>query len=63
MLMASGWALVLAALGMLSAPGPRGVFALAGIAVQILGLVLTVRAHLPPKNDKIPRDGRMEATR
>ncbi len=62
-LMASGWGLVLAALAMLSAPTPRLAFALAGIAVQILGLVLTVRDHLPRKNDKIPRDGRLEAMR
>jgi hypothetical protein len=58
LLLLSGWGLVVAALGMLSAPsagGPRAAFALAGMAVEILGLVLTIRAHLPPKNDRIPR--------
>lgn len=47
LLLVSGWGLVLAALAMLAAPGPRGVFALAGVAVQILGSVMTIRAHLP----------------
>jgi hypothetical protein len=55
LLLLSGWGLVMAALGMLSGAGPRGAFAIAGVAVEILGLVLTVRAHMPRKNDRIPR--------
>jgi len=49
LLLVSGWGLVLAALGMLAAPGPRSAFALAGFAVEILGMVLAVRSHLPRK--------------
>ena len=55
LLLVSGWGLVMAALGMLPAAGPRNAFVLAGMAVEILGLVLTVRAHLPRKHDRIPR--------
>jgi hypothetical protein len=55
LLLVSGWGLVVTALGMLSAAGPRGAFALAGVAVEILGLVITVRAHLPPKSDNRSR--------
>jgi hypothetical protein len=52
LLLVSGWGLVLAALGMLSAAGPRGAFVAAGVAVEILGLVMTVRAHMPPPPKK-----------
>ena len=44
-LLFAGFALVLSALVLLSSNAPRGVFILAGIAVQILGLILTFRAH------------------
>jgi hypothetical protein len=56
LLLVSGWGLVMAALVMLATPGPRGAFILAGVAVEILGLVMTVRAHLPPKNGKRSRE-------
>jgi hypothetical protein len=56
LLLVSGWGLVVTALGMLSAAGPRGVFALAGMAVEILGLVMTFRAHLPPQSDNRSRE-------
>ncbi len=51
LLLLSGWALVLAAVALLSAAGPRGVFLLAGIGVEVLGLVLVARSHLTPKED------------
>jgi hypothetical protein len=57
LLLISGWGLVVTALGMLSAAGPRGAFALAGVAVEILGLVMTVRTHLPPKSRSREIDG------
>ncbi|HXP84370.1 MAG TPA: hypothetical protein VN841_06600 [Bryobacteraceae bacterium] len=71
LLLVSGWGLVVNALGMLSAAGPRSAFALAGVAVEVLGLVMTVRAHLPPKSDNRSREldrgdasaGRGEAAR
>jgi len=59
LLLVSGWGLAVAAVGMLPT-GPAGAavraaFVLAGVAVEILGMVLTIRSHLPPKSDKIPR--------
>jgi len=48
----AGWALVLAAIALLSAAGPRGAFLLAGVGVEVLGLVLVARAHLTPKEDE-----------
>ncbi len=44
-LLSAGWLLVLAAIVLLSAAVPRAGFALAGCGVEVLGLVLTVRAH------------------
>jgi len=47
--MLAGWMLVLAALVMLVSLPSRTGFVLAGLAVEILGFVLVVRAHLPSK--------------
>lgn len=47
----AGWILVLAAIALLAAAGPRVAFLLAGLAVEALGLVLASRAHLTPKDD------------
>jgi hypothetical protein len=52
LLLPAGWALVLTAIAMLSAAGPRGAFLLAGVGVEVLGLVLVARAHLTPKEDE-----------
>lgn len=43
---------MLAALTLLSHSGPQSAFLAAGFAVEILGLVLFVRAHLTPKEDR-----------
>jgi hypothetical protein len=56
MLLLSGWVLALAALGMLAAPGPRAAFVSVAMAIEVLGLVLVFRSHLPPKER--PRPGR-----
>jgi hypothetical protein len=45
LLLAAGWGIVVAALFLLPSPAPRMSFVLAGIAVQILGLVLAIRSH------------------
>jgi hypothetical protein len=45
-LLLAGWVLVLAAIALLPAAGTRAAFLFAGIAVEILGLVLFARAHL-----------------
>lgn len=50
--MLAGWILVLAAIVLLDSLPSRTAFVLAGIAVEILGLVLLARAHLPPTRGK-----------
>jgi hypothetical protein len=49
LLLLAGWGLVLAALALLPAPAPRTAFVFAGIGVEIVGLVLVIRAHLRPR--------------
>jgi hypothetical protein len=51
LLLVAGWILVLAAMALLAAAGPRTAFLLAGVGVEILGLVLFARAHLAPKTE------------
>jgi len=46
LLLPAGWLLVICSLVLLAAPGPRGGFVFAGVGVEILGLVLLVRAHI-----------------
>lgn len=46
LLLVSGWGIVLAALFLLRA-SPLPVFILLGMGVEILGLVLVARGHLP----------------
>jgi hypothetical protein len=46
LLLIAGWLLVLAAIAMLRAAGPRTAFVLAGVGVELLALVLVFRAHL-----------------
>lgn len=49
-LLLSGWLIVVAALALLQAGAARGVFILAGVGVELLGLALAVRAHLPGRS-------------
>lgn len=51
LLLLAGWGIVLAAIAMLAASAPRGAFVLAGIGVEILGLVLVIRAHPAPRGE------------
>lgn len=44
-LLVSGWAIVLTAVALLTEDVPRTAFVLAGIGVEIVGLVLLIRAH------------------
>ncbi len=48
LLLFAGFLIVLSAFVVLPANAPRAAFGLAGMAVQILGLVLTFRSHLTP---------------
>jgi hypothetical protein len=52
LLLLSGWVLILAAIALLPVGAMRTAFALAGAAVQGLGLVLAVRSHLPVRSDR-----------
>jgi hypothetical protein len=51
LLLLTGWMLVVAAVALLPAAGPRSAFLLAGLGVELLGLVLVVRSHLSLKKD------------
>jgi len=44
-LLLAGWGLVICALALLAKSTPRAIFILAGIGVEIVGLVLVIRAH------------------
>ena len=46
LLLVAGWAIAVVAIGLLPTAGARASFALAGVAVELLGLTLTVRSHL-----------------
>jgi hypothetical protein len=52
LLLLSGWVLALAAIALLGASGTRAAFLMAGIGVEVLGLVLVARSHLTPKRDE-----------
>jgi hypothetical protein len=52
LILLSGWVLVAAALVLLPSGGKRVIFLLAGLGVEILGLVLAFRSHLTPKEDR-----------
>lgn len=45
LLLVAGWVIVTAAVLLLHSPAPRAAFALAGLAVQTLGLVFAIRSH------------------
>jgi hypothetical protein len=47
LLLLAGWAIVLAAVVLLVPASPRNGFVLAGFGVEVMGLVLVVRSHLP----------------
>lgn len=46
LLLLAGWGIVVAALALLHGGGVSG-FITAGFAIEVLGLVLVLRAHLP----------------
>jgi hypothetical protein len=45
LLLTAGWVIVIAALLLLHSPASMTGFVLAGIAVQILGLIFAIRSH------------------
>jgi hypothetical protein len=52
LLLPAGWGLVIAALILLAASGPRTAFVFAGFGVELLGLTLLVRSHVPVRRDR-----------
>ena len=52
LLLLAGWVITLAAVVLLAAPAARSAFLLAGLGVEIVGLILVVRAHSPVREDK-----------
>jgi hypothetical protein len=45
LLLVAGWAIVLSAVVLLVPGTPRGAFAVAGVAVEVMGFVLVTRSH------------------
>jgi hypothetical protein len=52
LLLPAGWGLVIAAVILLAAAGPRTAFVLAGFAVELLGLGLVIRTHMPDRSSR-----------
>ena len=52
LLLLAGWVIVLSAVALLASPGQRAGFVLAGIGVEVAGLVLVVRPHLAFSGDR-----------
>ena len=52
LLLLAGWLLVLATLALLGSAPARTGFLLAGISVEVVGMVLMARAHLPVQEDR-----------
>jgi len=52
LLLLAGWFLVLAAIVLLASAISRGAFVLAGIGVEVLGLIFAFRSHSIPRGGK-----------
>jgi hypothetical protein len=52
LLLLAGWVIVLAALVLLASARPRAAFVLAGLGVELLGLVLVIRSHMVPSGEQ-----------
>jgi hypothetical protein len=52
LMLLAGWLLVLAAIVLFASSTLQAAFVLAGVAVEILGLVLVFRSHLIPREEK-----------
>ena len=52
LLLLAGWGIVLAAVALLKSSHPRTAFMLAGMGVEVLGLILVVRSHLVPRGER-----------
>ena len=52
LLLPAGWGIVLGALALLPSTFPRTSFVLAGMGVEILGLVLFIRSHMVMREER-----------
>jgi hypothetical protein len=52
LLLLAGWVIVPAAVALLGTAAPRTGFILAGIGVEVLGLILVARSHLAVRGEK-----------
>jgi hypothetical protein len=52
LMLLAGWFLVIAAIVLFPNPALCGAFVLVGFAVEVLGLGLTFRSHLIPREEK-----------
>jgi len=52
LLLLAGWVLVLATLALLGSASARMAFVLAGVGVEVVGMVLVVRSHVPVQEDR-----------
>jgi hypothetical protein len=52
LLLVSGGIIALMAIAMLPPTAARGAFILAGLAIEIVGLVLVFRSHMPVKEER-----------
>jgi len=51
-LLLAGWIIALAAVALMQSTAQRAAFALAGAGVEVLGLGLLIRAHMPQHEDR-----------
>jgi hypothetical protein len=51
LLLVAGWAIVLSAVALLPRGVPRSAFAVAGVAVELMGLALVARSHALRRGD------------
>jgi hypothetical protein len=52
LLLLTGWGIVLTALVLLKSSSMLAAFVLAGVAVEMIGLILAARSHLPVREGK-----------
>lgn len=52
LLLVAGWVIALFAIAILPSSAARGGFVFAGLAVEVVGLVLVFRSHMPVKEER-----------
>jgi hypothetical protein len=52
LLLLAGWGIVLTAVALLKLPPARSGFAISGVGVEVMGLVLVIRSHIVPRGER-----------